>query len=231
MKRRSDIVDAVKKIILSRCSPRRIYLYGSEAAGISNAESDIDIAFDAPGFHDMDGILRDVSALETLVKIDVVNLHLCDDRFKNRVRNTGRVLFSADKKLRFEDSLYNFDRALAQLTGVLDRKLEFYREGFGDIYLDVVVKRFEFSYEIAWKTIKRWLDYSGITCLNPRACLKEAYQQKLIADEEIWLSMIEERNRSAHVYDESQIKEILTSIDSYRGAFEGLNAALHSAGG
>lgn len=87
------------------------------------------------------------------------------------------------------------------------------------------LKRFEFTYEKSWKCIKRYLDYIGIECHSPRGCFKEAFSQKVITDETIWIDLIEQRNLSGHVYDEEEIKGILGKIDDYKNAFEKL---LHS---
>lgn len=84
------------------------------------------------------------------------------------------------------------------------------------------MKRFEFTYEMSWKVIKRYLDFIGIDCQNPRSCFKEALVQGLITDEDVWLDMIEKRNLSSYIYDEAQIKEILDRLDDYKSAFEGL---------
>lgn len=81
---------------------------------------------------------------------------------------------------------------------VSERRDSFRTHGFGDVYLDILVKRFEFSYEMSWKVLKRYLSFVGIEVQNPGSCFKEAYQQGLLQDEEIWLRMIEQRNLSAH---------------------------------
>ncbi|MGR3319766.1 MAG: HI0074 family nucleotidyltransferase substrate-binding subunit [Candidatus Anammoxibacter sp.] len=148
-----------------------------------------------------------------------------DNRFcKNwlKLELINRVIYSANKKLRVEDGLSNFSKAVGRFANVVDRKEEFYDQGYGDIYLDLVVKRFEFTYEMSWKVIKRYLDFLGFECNNPRSCFKEAFAQGIIEGEEIWLDMIEKRNLCIHIYDEDEIKEILDVINDYKIAFEKL---------
>jgi nucleotidyltransferase substrate binding protein (TIGR01987 family) len=224
-----ELIDETVKIILKHAHPTRIYLYGSRAAGEATETSDIDIAYDDKDFKDFDLIEQDVRQLSTLLKIEVKNLAFTEERFRNRVKDTGRVLYSSDKKLRFEDGLHNYQKAVERFAEVVDRREEFYREGFGDIYLDLVVKRFEFTYEMSWKAIKRYLDFIGMSCINPRSCFQEAYAQKLISEESIWLDMIEQRNLSSHIYDENEIKGILLKIGGYKTAFEQLFAKLKAA--
>ncbi|HHB92705.1 MAG TPA: hypothetical protein ENK59_05785 [Thioploca sp.] len=213
------IIKEVIKIILKYANPERIYLYGSMANGEADSTSDIDIAYDDKNFKDNYLIKEQADDLKTLLKIDIKNIAFTEDRFKNRVKSTGKVLYSATKALRAEDGLYNFTNALDKFINIVDRKSDFDQQGFADVYLDIVVKRFEFTYEMAWKALKRNLSFLGIEAKNPRMVFKEAYLQNLIEDEAIWLNMIDQRNISSHIYDEFEIKNILTKIENYKRAF------------
>jgi len=219
---KQDIVREVVKIILKYAKPTRIYLYGSQLEDDATKASDIDIAYDDGKFKENYKIEEEIEKIQTLVKIDVKNIAFADDRFKNRVKATGRVLFSANKELRAEDGLYNFSKAYDRFADAVDRRDEFYKHGYSDIYLDLVVKRFEFTFEMSWKAIKRYLAFVGIECLNPRSCFKEAFAQGLIEDEGVWLDMVEKRNLSSHIYDENEIGMILDLLIDYKNAFERL---------
>lgn len=223
-----EIIKDAIRVILKYARPERIYLYGSQANGEASPTSDIDIAYEDDNFKDNYLIEEALEKMQTLIKIEVKNLALCEERFKNRVKSTGKVIFSANKELRAQDSLHNFDKALEKFSNVVSRREEFYKEGYGDVYLDLVVKRFEFTYEMSWKTIKRYMDFIGIDCPNPRSCFKEALVQGLITDETVWLDMIERRNLSSHMYDEDEIKEILQKVNDYVMAFENLNESIEA---
>ncbi len=217
-----ELLDAIRKIILRHAHPSRIYLYGSRVTGDAGETSDIDVAYDDEDCKETYLIEEEIQKLPTLVKIDVKNIAFTEERFRNRVLATGKILYSATKKLRFEDGLHNFEKAYERFANAADRKEEFYKEGYSDIYLDLVVRRFEFTYEMSWKCIKRYLDYIGIECTSPRDCFKEAFSQKIITDETVWIGMIEQRNLSSHIYDEDEIKEILGKIGDYKNAFQDL---------
>ncbi|MCX7787647.1 MAG: HI0074 family nucleotidyltransferase substrate-binding subunit [Spirochaetes bacterium] len=225
---RSEIVREVKRIILKHAKPIRIWLYGSEATGEASPTSDIDIAFEDPSFHDLERIRAEIEALPTLVKVDVTNIAFCESRFQQRVRDTGKVLYSATKELRFEDALYNFQNALKAFESVYERRTSFRTAGFGDMYLDILVKRFEFTYEMSWKAIKRYLSYLGIEVGNPRGCFKEAYQQGLLSEEDVWLRMIEQRNLSAHEYNEQEIARLIDLAGTFLEAFRALANTLEA---
>jgi nucleotidyltransferase substrate binding protein (TIGR01987 family) len=228
---KNQIINKAKEIILKYSNPERIYLYGSQVNGEANENSDIDLAYDDESFKKNYLIEDEVSKIDTLVKIDIKNIAHCESRFKNRVKSTGKSIYSATKKLRAEDGLYNFSNALNKFEDAVDRRDEFKKEGFEDIYLDLIVKRFEFTYEMSWKALKRYLDFLGVDVKNPRETFKEAYAQEIIDDENVWLDMIEQRNLTSHVYDEYQISEILNKTEIFKKAFlelekklkEGLN--------
>jgi len=224
----NTIIAEVVKIILKHAKPTRIYLYGSRNGGEATETSDIDIAYEDPEYRDFEAIESDIEELTTLLKIDVKNLAFTEERFRSRVISTGRVLYSADKKLRFEDALYNLKRSLERLESAMSSRESLFKEGFSEFYLDIMVKRFEFTYEMSWKSIKRYLAFNGIDSTSPRSCFKEAYAMGIIADESVWLSMIEDRNLTSHIYSEEETRGILDRIDDYVAAFGGLAKELNA---
>lgn len=225
---KTAIANQVKEIILKYAKPTRIYLYGSQASGEATEVSDIDIGYDDENFKNNYKIEEEVGKISTLLKIDVKNISKAEERFKNRVTSTGKILYSSTKKLRAEDGLYNFSNALDRFANVVERYEEFRAEGLSDIYLDLIVKRFEFTYEMSWKSLKRYLEFLGFDPKSPRATFKEGYAQGLLDDEDVWLDMIEQRNMSSHIYDESEIKEILDKKYIYKDAFAALRLKLKS---
>lgn len=225
MKKR-ELIEQVKKIILRNASPTRIYLFGSQIDGNATESSDIDIAYDAAEENKDFLIKEEILNINTLIKIDIVNIARVDERFRKRVTETGKVIWSATKILRFEDSLINFRNALVRFKTTIEGKSHYEQDGYGDIFLDIAVKRFEFTFEMAWKTCKRALDYFGFNCKSPRECLREAYSQGILSDENIWLNMLEQRNLSAHVYDGISVGEINSDLVKYLDAFEKLQEKL-----
>ena len=231
---RKAIINAVKAIILRKAKPSRIWLYGSEASGESLENSDIDIAY--IDSHDDIKIRRialveikeEADKINTLIKIDISNIATAEERFSLRVKTTGKVLFSASKTLRAEDALYSYSKALIKLEEAQESLPALISAGLEDVYLDLIVKRFEFTYEMSWKAIKRTLNMLGIEeTKSPRACFKEAYAQDLLTDQSIWLDMIEMRNLSSHTYDELEIQQLKDKLNAYTEAFKALSKKLN----
>ena len=84
---------------------------------------------------------------------------------------------------------------------------------------DAVIQRFEFSYELCWKMLKRRLELdapvpSDIDRLSFPDLLRAGAERGLIADVERWLVYRHLRNLSSHVYDAERAWEV------YRAAIE-----------
>ncbi len=78
---------------------------------------------------------------------------------------------------------------------------------------DGVIQRFEFSFELLWKTLKIYLeDSKGVLCKAPTECLKEAFRLGLIMDEDAYARMLKDRNRTSHLYSKDQAEEIFHNI-------------------
>lgn len=113
---------------------------------------------------------------------------------------------------KFETKLSNLNKALQRLKEAVE---EFKHPEASNVVRDGVIHRFQFTYELAWKTTKVFLEDLGIVDINsPKATIKEAYAQRLITDEENWLLMLNDRNMSSHMYKEEMAVEIAERISS-----------------
>ena len=91
------------------------------------------------------------------------------------------------------------------------RKLQFFR--------DSTIQRFEFTLEIAWKSVKSFLlEHEGVECRSPKGCMREFSATGYIdADETVrLLQMIDDRNLASHTYHENIAEEIFKNIQSYQ---------------
>jgi nucleotidyltransferase substrate binding protein (TIGR01987 family) len=80
---------------------------------------------------------------------------------------------------------------------------------------DAVIQRFEFTFELVWKTLKLWLERQGRECGGPRPTLKQAFADGLIPTTEEadgWLRMLDDRNLTSHAYDEALAARIYRNI-------------------
>ena len=108
---------------------------------------------------------------------------------------------------RFKERLEDYKKALAKLEDAL-------KVQESEIVIDGVLHRFEFTFELAWKTMKDVLEYQGvITKLgSPREIIQIAFKQNLIEDGEVWIEIMLSRNSLAHIYDENTSRKIYNDI-------------------
>lgn len=93
-----------------------------------------------------------------------------------------------------------------------------------------LIQSFEFTFELAWKTVKDYLENMGLPLKYPREVLKQAFQSELIKEGALWLEMLEKQNELTHTYDEAQTKRAVRLIcDNYFPAIQQLYEALKHA--
>ena len=105
----------------------------------------------------------------------------------------------------------HYTSALAQL----EQAVAIYQKSRQDaLYRDGLIQRFEFTVELAWKSIKEYLEDQGsnIPFSSPRAILKEAFAAGMIQDAEGWNQILTARNITSHVYDEKTAEAVAEQI-------------------
>lgn len=87
-----------------------------------------------------------------------------------------------------------------------------------------IIDKFFIQFELGWKVLKELLRYEGKNEGNsgsPREIIKAAYAVYDFIDEEIWLSMLRERNNLTHIYDAEEARRLVQVIlNSYIPAFQ-----------
>ncbi len=125
--------------------------------------------------------------------------------------------------IRWKQRFQNFDRAFVLLRSAMeDRPLN----QFSDLEQEGIIQRFEYSYELAWKTMKDYLEENGIIIMpvTPRNVIKEAFAAGMIDNGQVWIDMMLHRNLLAHTYDFSKFKEVLEAIqESYLIEFSAIH--------
>ncbi len=120
--------------------------------------------------------------------------------------------------IRWQQRFDNFKKALNQLDGAvtLDRE----KQG--------LIQAFEYTHELAWNTLKDFLEESGNKNIYGfKDTTRLAFHSGLIENGEIWMNMIQSRNQSSHTYNEEVAEEIVTKIiNNYYHEFAALNDTL-----
>lgn len=99
----------------------------------------------------------------------------------------------------------------------LGEALEEYAANPTDTIRDGVIQRFEFTFELAWKSLKEYMQDQGSTSplQFPKQVLREAYAAELISDDGLWLKMLDSRNMTSHIYDDHQASVVMSDVQNY----------------
>lgn len=114
-------------------------------------------------------------------------------------------------KIHFEQ----FQKALGKLKEAMTL-------GDAEIVRDGAIQRFEFTFELAWKLMKRLNASAGLESNSPREAIKQAFKNHLISNNILWLDSLEYRNLVSHTYSEETAKRIYSHILDFVPLFEEL---------
>ena len=129
-----------------------------------------------------------------------------------------------NQDIRWKQRLENYSKALKQLTRFIERGElnEFEEQG--------LIQSFEYTYELAWNTLKDLFEDQGETNLTgSRDVFRLAFRRELVENGEAWMDMIKSRGLTVHTYNEKIAESIATSIrQAYYPEFVKLEARLKS---
>lgn len=110
---------------------------------------------------------------------------------------------------RWKERFQSFCKALLQLETALQLK------DFSVLERDGVLKRFEFTFELAWKTLQDKLYEEGyVDIKGPKPVIRQAFHDGIIKNGQSWIDMLSDRNNSTHLYDESTARHIFDRIQT-----------------
>jgi nucleotidyltransferase substrate binding protein (TIGR01987 family) len=129
------------------------------------------------------------------------------------------------KDIRWIQRLHNFSKALSQLAEGVD--LAGQRE-LSKLEKQGIVQAFEFTHELAWNTLKDFLENRGAQNIyGSKDATREAFKAGLLENGETWMNMIKSRNQTTHTYDEAIVSEIVNAImNAYFAEFNALQSRM-----
>lgn len=103
--------------------------------------------------------------------------------------------------------------------GALQRALARLRQGVNsaqnELDRDGVIQRFEFTFELAWKTIQEYAVYKGLEVTSPRDAFRTAADLGILANPEVWFDFLKDRNESTHLYSEDRAQVIYSHVPGF----------------
>ncbi|MDJ0763825.1 MAG: nucleotidyltransferase substrate binding protein [Myxococcota bacterium] len=120
---------------------------------------------------------------------------------------------------RWKQRLENFEKAYVLLQDAFRNDIS----TLSDLEKEGVIQRFEYTFELAWKTLKDYLTHSGILLeqITPRSVIKAAFAAKIIQNGQLWIDMLKRRNLMSHVYERDTFEATIERIGAaYLDAFD-----------
>jgi len=131
---------------------------------------------------------------------------------------------SDNTAIRWKHRFQNFSRAFNLLRTALENKT---LDAFSDLEQEGLIQRFEYTFELGWKTFKDYLEFSGVNLseATPRKVIKECAALNIFSEaginSEIYMDMLLSRNALSHTYDFDQFKSVIIKIkEQYLTEFE-----------
>jgi len=135
------------------------------------------------------------------------------------------------KDIRWQQRFKNFCKAFKKLEEAVQRmQTEFYSKGVldlrklkvgDDLLREGLIQRFEYTHELSWNVMKDFLSEKGnVELYGSKDATKAAFGSDLIHNGEVWMDMIQSRNKSSHTYNEEIADKIFELIlEEYYPAF------------
>jgi nucleotidyltransferase substrate binding protein (TIGR01987 family) len=115
--------------------------------------------------------------------------------------------------VKWKNKLENLEKANLQLQKALSQIY------FNDLEREGVIQRFEFTFELAWKTLQAYHEDNGHEeAKGPKKVIKQSFADNLIKDGHGWINMLESRQKSVHTYSEPSIIKIFDDIKNIYGS-------------
>ncbi|MGL5034570.1 MAG: nucleotidyltransferase substrate binding protein [Microcystaceae cyanobacterium] len=108
--------------------------------------------------------------------------------------------------IRWIQRFSNFERAFLLLSEAIKIECPSIIERAG------LIQFFEIAFELSWKVLKDYEEWSGFTVKTPREVLKQAFQSGIITDGQDWIQALQDRNLTAHTYNEKTAIAVEKSI-------------------
>ncbi|MYJ59854.1 MAG: nucleotidyltransferase [Synechococcus sp. SB0672_bin_6] len=128
-------------------------------------------------------------------------------------------------EIRWRQRLDSFSNALAQLSAACNQP------SYTDLERSGLVQTFEFSFELAWKTLQDLLFYEGCVPKTPRAAIRQGFAADYLDEKdcETLLDALDKRNLLSHTYRKELALEAETLIKTcYHPALTRLHATLQA---
>ena len=116
----------------------------------------------------------------------------------------------SNQDIRWKQRFSNYQKALNQLTKFIEKG------ELNELEEQGLIQSFEYTHEIAWKTLKDFLKDKGEENLyGSKDTTRLAFKEGLLKNGEVWMDMIKSRNLTSHTYNEEVSTLIVNQIKQF----------------
>lgn len=114
-----------------------------------------------------------------------------------------------NQDVRWKQRFQNYEKAFGRLV----RAIEVVKATPDDDLLQSgLVQTYEYTFELAWKMLKDYLESEGFLLRSPRETIRQGFQSGFIANAEDWLQALADRNLIDHIYDDEVMARVLKDV-------------------
>ncbi len=110
------------------------------------------------------------------------------------------------------EKLHNQLRLLETAVSRLEKALA---QPVNEFVRDSAIQRFEFTFELLWKSLKTYAEEAGVEAFSPRDSLRTGFQLGIIQEHQEWFRMLEDRNLTSHTYNDATAESIYSHLRNY----------------
>ena len=115
----------------------------------------------------------------------------------------------SSQDIRWKQRFQNYEKAFKRLS----RAIEVVKATPDDDLLQSgLIQTYEYTFELAWKTLKDYLTLEGFEVRSPRETIRQGFQSGYIMNGEDWLQALADRNLTTYIYDDKIIARVLSDI-------------------
>ncbi len=115
-----------------------------------------------------------------------------------------------DNDIRWEQRYSNFKKAINKLGDVANNRSV---ESLSELEKEGLIQRFEYTFELAWKTLQDLLAYKGyVDIKGPKPVLEQSLKDGYLQDESGWRKMKTSRELTSHTYNNDTAQGIASDI-------------------
>lgn len=130
-----------------------------------------------------------------------------------------------NQDIRWVQRFHNYQKAFTQLQQAVELSQQ---RPLSNLEQQGLIQAFEYTHELAWNTLKDFLESRGTANLfDSKDTTRAAFAAGLVEQGEVWMQMIQSRNQTTHTYNEETVDQIVTAItEAYVAEFTRLQAKL-----